>query len=170
MKIITTANAADYLAWYAKALRDDTVWPFISLTPRYDAIKIEDDDWERRVIMDDAATGVCVLRLNRNGDRSVYLSLWALSGAARAAVVGALLRDAIMVGSRYGVEWIDSCCHESNEPSRRVHDKFFGTPWGIEPAGAWNGKLREYENRHCYRAAASSLELRINNSQEAVAA
>src|SRR3990167_4916692 len=100
MKIITTANAADYLAWYAKALRDDTVWPFISLTPRYDAIKIEDDDWERRVIMDDAATGVCVLRLNRNGDRSVYLSLWALSGAARAAVVGALLRDAIMVGSR----------------------------------------------------------------------
>lgn len=170
MKIITTINASEYYAWYAKALMDDAVWPFMSNEPRYDAQKIEDDDWQRRIILNDAGTGCCALRFNRNGDKSVFISLHVLSGPTQAVVAATLLREAINLGSRYDLDWIDSCCHESNDASRHIHEKFFGEPWGIEPSGSWNGLIHKYEKRFCFRAPAKAVELRLSNSIEAEAA
>ncbi len=161
MKIITTANAADYYAWFALALADDGVWPFLSMTPRTVAAKIEDDDWERRVVMDDGGTCAGILGFNRNGEKSAHLCVWVLSGKMRAVTASTILRDMILLGARYDLQWIDSTVHESNEPSLRIHQKFFGHPWGAEPSGAWNGRLRKYEQRICYRAHIDVLEARL---------
>lgn len=161
MKIITTANQADYHAWFARALVDADVWPFLSNSPRYCPIKIEDDDWERRVIMDDSGTGCCVLGFGRNGDKSVQICLWILSSQTRPLIAASLLRDAVSVASRYDVELIDSMCHGSNHLARKVHEKFFGRPWGVEPEGAWNGLLRKFEDRYCWRASTTSLQQRV---------
>lgn len=169
MKIIASHNAADYHAWFARALNDDGVWPYLSTSPRYHPYKPEDDDWERRIVMDDGGLGCCAMTFSRDGDHSVSMALWVLSVPMRAVVAAQLLRDAISVGARYDLKWIDSGHHASNEPSRNVHEKFFGKPWGIEPEGVWNGKLRRYEDGYKYRVAVDVIERRLAMSPQPVA-
>ena len=161
MKIITTLNQADYYIWHAKALMDDGVWPFLSMRPRYCPGKIQDDDWAQRVIMDDAGNGCCTLDFDRNGDHSATVCIWVLSVEMRAVVAAALLRDAILLGRRYDIAWIDTGCHESNEASRKLHEKLCGAPWGIQPFGAWNGRLQKYESKFCFRVGVGALAERL---------
>lgn len=164
MKIITSISADEYLSWFQKAMSDDGVWPFLSMQPRYLPIKIEDDDWDRRVIMDDAGLGVCVIDFDRTGSHAVGLCIWVLSCEARPMVAGSLMRSAIDVAARYDVRWIKTGVHESNASSVRVNEKFFGAPWGIEPNAAWNGQLRRYEGRVYYKAEADQVVRRIGGA------
>lgn len=156
MKIITTANAADYLAWYAKALRDDSVWPHMSYEKRWCAHKVEDDDWHRLIVMDDHGMGCGRLSPDR-GSPDVSISLWVLKCEMRPVIAACLLKDMIGLCPRYGVEWVEASCHESNDDSRRLLTKILGSPWGFKPAAAWNGLKGYYEDSIHFRAKVSDV-------------
>ncbi len=152
MILITESNKSALETWYARAMADDSVWPFMSFGKWATFAKVGRDDWSEVVVMDDSQNAVLEWTHDRaSGMHSASVCLWSLSGTKQAISAGRLCQAMDGLAKRYGVSWIDAACHESNSKSRYILDERFGQPWGRKPDGAWNGKTGAFEYSLHYR-------------------
>lgn len=153
--IISDANKGLYEAWFAKALADDAVWPYMTFDKLTEIKKIENGDWVSVILMDDTQNAVLSWSQDRdNGMHSASISLWSLNGTRRAVSAGHLCQLLPSLARRYGVSYIDAACHASNDASKAILTKRFGQPWGVKPDGAWNGLIGRFEDSLHFRVPA----------------
>lgn len=156
IQIISAANKHMYDAWFAKAIVDDDVWPYLSFHKRASALTIENDDWNHVIIMNGDGTAVLEWTQHRsNGMHDASVALWALSGPRQALAAGRLAAAIPTMARRYGVAYVSAACHASNASSVRILTKRFGEPWGRCPSNAWNGLLGEFEDTLHFRVRAA---------------
>lgn len=156
---LTPNDRGRYLDWLAAAMRDDSVWPYLTAAPFTQFDVDLSGDWAAAFFMDDQGRGLARLLFDRNrGTHAVMAGVWALgpdpADPARARTAGSLLNHLIERGCRrYGVRWLDVKIHGSNTFCQALFAKRASTPWGVEPEGAWDGKLGRWVDLIHYRFA-----------------
>jgi len=149
---LTSATRHMFDAWYAKAVNDETVWPYMTGDSRTTLEFSGDDDWDRVRYMDPTGSGL----LSWSNDRQCPLqtssvNLWVLDVPRKRIIAGRLAAMIPELVFRYGTGAIDSMCHASNHDSYKILSRRLGEPWGRKPNGAWNGKLGRHEDSLHFR-------------------
>jgi hypothetical protein len=153
--VISEANKSKYETWFSRAIADDAVWPYLSFDKWVEMKKVDNGDWARVVLMDDSENALLVWTQDRDsGNHSANVCLWSLSGPSQRMAAGKLCLSLDGLARRYGVSFVDAACHASNDNSLHILERRFGSPWGVKPRGAWNGKLGVFEDSVHFRVAA----------------
>jgi len=156
---VGASNKDVYETWFAKALADDGVWPYMSFDKRWVPNTVDSDDWDRLLILDDSKTALLRWTNDRsNGLHDASLSLWALSGPQKRIAAGRLASLIPMLARRYGVSFVEAACHASNVDSIRLMTRRLGQPWGRKVAAGWNGMTGHFEDTLHFRAATDKLK------------
>lgn len=141
------ASKEDVDKFMSKAILDDNIYPYLSTTKYMGTFEIPDDDWNGLLITNTNNSFLLKIRINRSDEVGMTVSLYATSSfsAGRALIA---INEVIR---RYKPRYVDTTVHSSNTKSIKLNSKLLGEPWGVEPKGAWNAKLGEYEDLVYFR-------------------
>jgi hypothetical protein len=145
--MIKHANREDVDKFIQKTYTNDDVFPYMSTSKYFGTFEIPEDDWNGILLTNETHTFLLKITIKRADEVGFNISLYALSSfsAGKALIT---LKEVI---NRYKPRYIDTVVHASNEKSIKLNTKLMGKPWGIEPKGAWNSKLGEYEELLYFR-------------------
>ena len=129
------------------AVLDPEMYPYLTINKTIFKKEIPKDDWEGLMFISECGKCFMHISFSRVRDIEFNVSIWSKSPllAGRCLIV---IKDLI---KRYRPKYIDSVCHSSNKRSLKLHKKIYGVQWGIEPNGAWNMGLGEYEDLYHFR-------------------
>lgn len=141
------ANKEDVDKFMSKAILNDNIYPYLSTNKYFGAFEVPDDDWSGLLITNESNTFISKITLRRADEVGMSISLYATSSfsAGRALIA---INEVIR---RYKPRYVDTTVHSSNTKSIKLNSKLLGEPWGVEPKGAWNAKLGEYEDLVYFR-------------------
>lgn len=144
MKQATQEEVDRFFAW---AVQDPEIYPYLSVSKRIFKREIPKDDWEGFMFISDCGRCFMHVSLQRVKDIEFGVSIWSKNPllAGRCLVV---IKELI---KRYRPICIDSICHSSNERSLALHRRIMGKEWGIEPLGAWNMGTGAYEDLYHFK-------------------
>jgi hypothetical protein len=136
------ASKEDVDKFMSKAILNDNIYPYLSTNKYFGTFEVPDDDWSSLLITNDSNTFIFKVTLRRADEVGMSISLYATSSfsAGRALIA---INEVIR---RYKPRYVDTTVHSSNTKSIKLNSKLLGEPWGVEPKGAWNAKLGEYED------------------------
>lgn len=141
------ASKEDVDKFMSKVILDENIYPYLSTNKYFGTFEVPDDDWGGLLITNDSNTFISKITIRRADEVGMSISLYATSSfsAGRALkVINEIIR-------RYKPRYVESVVHSSNTKSIKLNTKLLGEPWGVEPKGAWNAKLGEYEDLVYFR-------------------
>ena len=141
MKIITPLCQHMLDGWYDSALRDPEVSRFLSMTPYWEIPKVKESNWATTHFIQDG-TYLCI-SFSR-AESSASICLWTLNAHEQLYSSGKAIKFAMEEIKRSNTRFVETIVHANNQVSIRLNEKLFGKPWGIEPEGAWDGKLSKW--------------------------
>ena len=141
------ATKIDVDNFMSKAIINENVYPYLSTTKYMGTFEVTDDDWSGMLLTNSTNSYLCKISFRRSDEVGISVSLYAITpfSAGRALIV---INEIIR---RYKPRYVDTVVHSSNIKSIKLNTKLLGEPWGVEPMGAWNSKLGEYEDLVYFR-------------------
>ena len=145
--MLKKANKEDIDKFMSKVILDENIYPYLSTSKYFGTFEVPDDDWGGLLITNDSNTFISKVTFRRSDEVGMSISLYAVSSfsAGRALIA---INEVIR---RYKPRYVDTTVHSSNVKSIKLNTKLLGEPWGVEPKGAWNAKLGEYEDLVYFR-------------------
>ena len=141
------ANKEDIDKFMSKAILDEDIYPYLSTSKYFGTFEVPDDDWGGLLITNDSNTFISKVTFRRSDEVGMSISLYAVSSFSAGRALSAINE----VIKRYKPRYVDTTVHSSNVKSIKLNTKLLGEPWGVEPKGAWNAKLGEYEDLVYFR-------------------
>ena len=141
------ATKVDVDNFMSKANLDENIYPYLSINKYFGTFEIPDDDWNTILMTNESNTFLFKVAIRRADEVGMTISLYATSSfsAGRGLIaINEIIR-------RYKPRYVDTVVHASNTKSIKLNTKLLGEPWGVEPKGAWNSKLGEYEGLVYFR-------------------
>ena len=141
------ATKQDVDNFMSKAILDENIYPYLSTNKYFGTFEVPDDDWNGLLITNEANTFISKVTFRRSDEVGMSISLYGTSpfSSGRALIA---INEVIR---RYKPRYVDTKVHSSNTKSIKLNTKLLGEPWGVEPKGAWNAKLGEYEDLVYFR-------------------
>jgi len=141
------ASKVDVDNFMSKGMLDDNIYPYLSTTKYFGTFDVPDDDWGGLLITNDSNTFISKVTFRRTDEVGMVISLYAVSSFSAGRALTAINE----IIRRYKPRYVDTTVHSSNVKSINLNTKLLGEPWGVEPKGAWNAKLGEYEDLVYFR-------------------
>lgn len=141
------ANKEDVDNFMSKAILDENIYPYLSTNKYVGTFEISDDDWHGLLITNESNSFLFKVSFRRADEVGMVITLYATSAYSAGKALIAINE----IINRYKPRYIDSVVHASNGKSIKLNTKLLGEPWGVEPKGAWNSKLGEYEDLIYFR-------------------
>lgn len=140
---LTRATQDKLTLWQAKAVHDETVRPWLSVSAHMQFDTVPDTDWTCAYFMDDQERGLLSASFDHQR-HGLGIGLWVLGGDKRAAFK--LMRFAINVlPKRYGLNHIHFRVSAANTVWREQVQRSVGAwLWGVEPRAAFDPRTGEY--------------------------
>lgn len=162
---LTPARSHLYDVWLDEALKDDTVWPYLTDTKvSYYTLDFS-NDWTYVCFMDDNKLGFAKLVIHRDTGISCTLDLHVLGTQGEKSRIKAateIIRSLFggLIKKKYGLKYLDLVVHETNKTAMKfLMKRFKECVWGIKPEGIWDSKIGKFVNAHHFRIKAEDHPL-----------
>jgi len=141
------ATQQDLDTFYDKSIFDINIYPYLSTSTYISKPELPKDDWSGIYLVSEDLRCLLKISIDRTRDIEFNISLYSFSSFLAGKAIIALKE----IIRRYKPKAINSVVHSSNIKSLKLHHKYFGKPWGIEPVSAYNMGLGSYEDLHYFR-------------------
>ena len=157
MELANQTQIDDFLK---KHCWDEEIYPYLSIDKWVSEKKEYRDDWGGGIYVSKNNDCLFHYAFNRSGQLIMDISIYSKSSKETYKCFN-LIKNII---KRYGVEYLESCSHESNKKSLKIQNKIYGNHCGIKKDRAWNSLKGKYEDLYQFRIKASNLKLLQNEN------
>lgn len=155
-------NIGLYWRWIEMAMRDEKVWPFLSLTPTKSFDINVSDTWGETHWISESGFTYLNAYFNRK-DSSAQIGLWSVQCGPE-SIKKMEIFAAIYFFAHHGyifrnhnIKFLDYTVHASNLDSIKLFTKRLD-PWGIKPEAAYNKKTGEWEDAYFFRMSEEDVK------------
>lgn len=147
-----TQEDIDY--YFDSISEDKDIYPYISVDTYNAKKKLYEDDWYGLFYINEKRDCLMQISFSRSKEISIEFSCFS-KNPFQAGKAYYKLKEVIL---RYGVVYLNSCCHASNVKSLNINRKIFVKEWGIEENGAWNQLTGKFEDLYHFRIRTDKLK------------
>jgi len=142
---IRTATQEDVTAFYAKAMMDDKVAPYLFIDTHIavPTLTTYSNGWYEIYLVNDQISCLGHVSIDRAAMNDVTISIFALDSNRFNA--GRMIKEIERYLKQINPRSINGKCAESNEDSYNMLNKMLGRPWGIEERSTYNSITKTWE-------------------------
>lgn len=150
-----------YQRWLEEALKDDKIWPYMSLDKAKNYNIDVNDDWNQIHYIDKSGLCFSSLYFERRKEKAQF-SIHTLSYAGSHSKKRSALRMMCelfrndFIFKKHGIEFVDFSVHSTNENLIFFNKRFF--PWGKQPLGGFDKKIGKWVDVYHYRIDKQTLK------------